>query len=55
MSATYAIIRFYSDGRPSKTIREDLTLAEAQEHCSYDDSEGLLEDGTQWFDGFEKE
>jgi len=32
--STYHILRKYRDGHPSELIAEDLTLEEAQEHCS---------------------
>ena len=44
----YDIIRFYRDpNKQSKTIKYGLTLEDAKEHCSRDDTSG---DG--WFDGF---
>lgn len=42
----YDIVRFYRDGTPS-VIKYGLTLEDAKEHCSRDDTSG---DG--WFDGF---
>lgn len=47
---TYKIIRFYRDERPSETLVRGLTLAQAQEHCSRPDTQGV-----DWFDGFETE
>lgn len=46
---TYKIMRFYFDG-PSEVIETGLTLEEAQEHCSREDTHG---DG--WFDGYDEE
>ena len=45
----YQIIRFFKSG-DRKVIKEGLTLEQAQEHCSYDDTKG-----EDWFDGYEKE
>lgn len=45
---TYKIVRFYQDdSKESQTIKTNLTLDEAQEHCQRDDTRG---DG--WFDGY---
>lgn len=30
----YKIVRFYYDGRKSRTIKSHLTLAESQKHCN---------------------
>lgn len=46
---TYSIIRFYRN-RPNKTIREGLTLEEAQEWCNDPETSG-----TDWFDGYTEE
>jgi|TARA_R100000081_G_C4794907_1_gene160162 hypothetical protein len=46
---TYKIIRFRFEGT-SRVIKKGLTLQEAQEHCSRDDTRG---DG--WFDGYAEE
>ena len=46
---TYKIIRFEFDGE-NRVTKRGLTLEEAQEHCSREDTHG---DG--WFDGFEEE
>jgi hypothetical protein len=43
----YRTIRFYRNGRP-RTIRNNLTEAEAQQHCSDPKTRG---DG--WFDGYD--
>lgn len=44
----YKIVRFYRDvDKPNRTIKEHLTLEEAQEHCEREDTHG---DG--WFDGY---
>lgn len=44
----YRIIRFYRDGKRSRTIRGNVTLTEAQEHCRRDDTRG-----EGWFDGYD--
>ena len=44
----YKIIRFYRDHDNRKTIRTGLTLEQAQECCSRDDTRG-----EGWFDGYE--
>lgn len=44
---TYKVIRF-SMTEPKEVIKTGLTLEEAQEHCSRDDTHG---DG--WFDGYD--
>lgn len=36
----YKIIRMYRDDRPSRTIKRNLSLEEAQAHCSRDDTRG---------------
>lgn len=46
---TYKIIRFRFEGT-SRVVKKGLTLQEAQEHCSRDDTKG---DG--WFDGYTEE
>ena len=45
----YKIIRyeFYGEGR---TIKTDLTLEEAQEHCNNPEASGI-----DWFDGYTKQ
>jgi hypothetical protein len=30
----YKVIRHYQNDRPTRTMRKDLTLKQAQEHCS---------------------
>ena len=51
-SQLYEVVRFFgpTPGRPTEVQLRDLTLEEAQEHCSDPSSEG---DG--WFDGFRKQ
>ena len=45
----YKIIRYSFYGEP-KTIKTDLTLEEAQEHCNDTKTEGI-----DWFDGYTKQ
>lgn len=48
---TYKIVRFYQDPNLAKYVVETgLTLDEAQEWCSRDDTHG-----DDWFDGYERE
>jgi hypothetical protein len=45
----YRIIRFYqANGKQPRTIRNAVTLAEAQAHCSQADTRG-----SGWFDGYD--
>jgi hypothetical protein len=44
----YRIVRMYRDDRKPRTIKQRLTLEEAQAHCKRDDTHG---DG--WFDGYD--
>jgi len=43
----YRIIRFRQTGRP-RTVRNNVTLAEAQAHCRQSDTKG-----PGWFDGYD--
>lgn len=53
---TYMVVRFFDGGLTRrKTVKTGLTRAQAVEHCSDPDSEGMSDDGIKWFDGFEKE
>lgn len=45
----YNIIRFYADGRPSKLIKEGVSISEAQAHCRRADTSG-----EGWFDGYQR-
>ncbi len=47
----YRIIRFRFYGRP-RTIRNNVTLTEAQAHCGREDTHGRTLDG-RWFDGYD--
>ena len=47
----YRIIRFRERGRP-RTIRSNMTLAEAQAWCSREDTHGHSR-GSRWFDGYD--
>lgn len=51
--ATYKIVRFYAPhlNKSNRTIKTGLTLEEAQEHCSRDDTR---KEG-EWFDGYTEE
>lgn len=54
----YYIQRFcQDDSHPEhrKVIESGLTLAEAQEHCNDPATSGQFEDGTMWFDGYQRE
>lgn len=44
----FRIIRFYKDHNRSHTIKSYLTKAEAQAHCSKEDTHG-----PDWFDGYD--
>jgi hypothetical protein len=49
------IKRFHMNGN-SEIIERGLTLAEAKEHCSREDTRGgSYDDGTAWFDGYESD
>lgn len=45
---TYKITRFYRDSDERETIDTGLTLAEAQAHCTREDTHG-----DDWFDGYD--
>ena len=48
---SYKIVRFFHNDKPKRIMQTGLTLEEAQEHCSREDThkEGI------WFDGYTKE
>lgn len=48
----YRTIRFRFDGRP-RTLRNNLTLAEAQAHCSRPDTSSHSTGPGAWFDGYD--
>lgn len=51
----YKIIRMYADGRKARTIKTRLTLEQAQEHCSREDTHKKdLNGNVIWFDGYEE-
>lgn len=56
---TYKIVRIYFDyAHPDhrKVIETGLTLEDAQEHCSREDTHYKLPSGTVvWFDGYTEE
>jgi hypothetical protein len=47
----YRIIRYRFKGR-SRTLHKNVTLAEAQAHCSRPDTQGVR-NGVRWFDGYD--
>ena len=48
---TYSIFRFYRDeNKNRKIIKTNLSLEEAKEHCSREDTKG-----EDWFDGYGEE
>jgi len=47
----YRIVRFREGGRP-RTLRQGLTLAEAQAWCQRADTHGTRA-GRRWFDGYD--
>lgn len=52
---TYRIIRFHFLAKP-EIVTRGLTLEQVQAHCHRDDTHGgSTENGTAWFDGYEKE
>jgi len=46
--ACYRIVRIYANGQKTRTIKNGLTEAEAQAHCSRPDTMG-----PGWFDGYD--
>lgn len=50
----YKIVRFFSDARPSETVKIVSSLEAAKLHCSDAKSSGTLPGGVKWFDGFEE-
>lgn len=48
----YRIIRFRFNGR-SRTIRNNVTLTEAQNHCKRPDTSSHSTGNGAWFDGYE--
>lgn len=48
----YRIIRFRFNGRP-RTIRNNVTLTEAQAHCSREDTSSHSTGPSAWFDGYD--
>ena len=61
----YNVTRFFKDSYKRRTIRQGLTLDEAQAHCRDDESSSSTCTNAlgkartsrlgQWFDGYEKE
>lgn len=47
----YKIVRFREQGT-SRVIRKNVTLTEAQNHCSKPETRGVRA-GVRWFDGYE--
>lgn len=50
MTATYKIVRFFKDDRTKREVAHGLSLEEAQEWCSEEETHG-----EDWFDGFYRE
>lgn len=52
MNETYEIVRYYSPttNKKNRVVKRRLTLKEAREHCSREDTRGK-----DWFDGYRKE
>ena len=48
----YRIIRFRYDGRP-RTLRNNVTLTEAQAHCEREDTSSHSTGPGAWFDGYD--
>lgn len=48
----YRIVRFRFGGNP-RTIRKNVTLTEAQAHCSRDDTSSHSTGAGSWFDGYD--
>ena len=48
----YKIVRMRFNGRP-RTIRNNVTLSEAQAHCSRPDTSSHSTGNGAWFDGYE--
>ena len=48
----YKIVRMRFNGRP-RTIRSNVTLSEAQAHCSRPDTSSHSTGNGAWFDGYE--
>lgn len=48
----YRIVRFRFNGKP-RTIRQGLTLAEAQAHCERADTSSHSTGPGAWFDGYD--
>lgn len=48
---TYRVVRFYREDHPTETIKEGLTLEEAQAHCN----DPTTRREGEWFDGYEEE
>lgn len=47
---TYKIVRFYADDTPRREVAHGLSLEEAQEWCSDEETHG-----EDWFDGYYRE
>lgn len=48
----YRTIRFYFGGR-KRTLRQHLTLSEAQAHCARKDTSSHTNGPGAWFDGYD--
>ena len=49
---TYNILRFYFLDYPTKVIKENVSLEEAQAHCQDPSTSGTDENGDLFFDGY---
>ena len=52
---TYKVVRKWFKEKDDETIHTGLSLEEAKEHCSSDDSKGSTPDGNKWMDCFYEE
>jgi hypothetical protein len=55
--SSYRIVRFHAGGdKRQRTIARGLTLEQAQQHCSREDTHRIGKDGrVLWFDGYTEE
>ena len=48
----YRIVRYHFNGK-SRTIRKNVTLGEAQEHCRKPETSSHSQGAGAWFDGYD--